>query len=109
MTRIIVLETTFSSKEEAKRVATGIIEKGLAACCQIIPSVISTYVWQEKIEIAEECILRCKTLEEKVLPLQEYILSVHPYQVSELISYPAECGNKLYYAWMQSCVEGSSA
>ena len=54
--RLLIL-TTAGSQEEARSIARQLVERRLAACVNIIPSVHSVYRWQEKIEEAAEYLL----------------------------------------------------
>ena len=61
MPMYIVALVTASSKEEADKIAQGLLEDKLAACVNIIPGVESYFWWQDKIDRAKEALLVIKT------------------------------------------------
>lgn len=54
MHTFIQITTTTDKKEDAKRIATALVERRLAACVQIIGPIDTTYWWKGKIESTEE-------------------------------------------------------
>ncbi|XP_063287655.1 protein CutA isoform X1 [Pelobates fuscus] len=95
---------TCPSDKVAKDIARGIVEKKLAACVNIIPQITSIYEWKGKIEEDSEVLLMIKTRSSKVSALSEYVRSVHPYEVCEVISLPIEQGNPPYLKWLAETV-----
>jgi len=93
--------TTTSSVEEAKKIAHNLVESKLAACVSIIPKVISVYEWQNKVNEEEECILFVKTRENLFESLKERILSIHSYDLPEIIMLPIKDGHSEYLKWIE--------
>ncbi|XP_040298587.1 protein CutA [Bufo bufo] len=91
---------TCPNETVAKDIARGLVERKLAACVNIIPQVTSIYEWKGKIEEDSEILLMIKTRSSKVPALTEYVRSVHPYEVCEVISVPIEQGNAPYLSWV---------
>ena len=59
----LVILTTCGSREDAERLAAGLIEDRLAACVNIISDVTSIYRWQGQVERERESLLVIKTTE----------------------------------------------
>ncbi|CAI9547344.1 unnamed protein product [Staurois parvus] len=83
---------TCPNDKVAKDIARGLVEKKLAACVNIIPQITSIYEWKGKIEEDSEVLLMIKTRSSRVPALTEYVRSVHPYEVCEVISVPIDQG-----------------
>ncbi|XP_040180917.1 protein CutA isoform X2 [Rana temporaria] len=95
---------TCPNDKVAKDIARGLVEKKLAACVNIIPQITSIYEWKGKIEEDSEVLLMIKTRSSKVPSLTEYVRSVHPYEVCEVISVPIDQGNPPYLSWVEDAV-----
>jgi periplasmic divalent cation tolerance protein len=61
MTDKILVLTTASSIDEARKIARALVEHLLAACVNIVPQVGSIYRWEGEVEEAEEWLLIIKT------------------------------------------------
>lgn len=81
MTDKIVVLSTAGSQEEALRLATHLIEKGVAACVNILPAVRSVYRWKGAVEEAQECMLIMKTRRPLLPALEKELRALHSYEV----------------------------
>jgi periplasmic divalent cation tolerance protein len=106
MNQNLVVTSTCSNEGEALRIARELVERGLAACVQIIPSIRSVYRWQGKIEEATECLLLVKTNSAKFELLQRTIELLHSYDVPEILAVPVAAGSEKYLAWMEEALLG---
>ncbi|KAM3911758.1 protein CutA isoform 2-T3 [Leptodactylus fuscus] len=88
----------------AKDIAKGLVERRLAACVNVIPQITSIYLWKGNIEEDNEVLLMIKTRSSKISAVTEYVRSVHPYEVCEVISVPIEQGNPPYLSWVTDTV-----
>ncbi|XP_075411582.1 protein CutA isoform X1 [Tenrec ecaudatus] len=98
---------TCPNEKAAKEIARGVVEKRLAACVNLIPQITSIYVWKKKIEEDNEVLMMIKTQSTLVPALTEFIRSVHPYEVAEVIALPVEQGNAPYLHWVHQVTKGS--
>lgn len=96
----IVVLVTASSKEEAERIAKGILEKNLAACVNIIDGVNSFFWWEGKIDSSAEALMVIKTNKAKLDELSALIKSLHSYDTPEIIALPIVAGDKKYLDWI---------
>jgi len=99
--------TTTDSKEKAERIAFILVEKGLAACVQVIGPVTSVYRWEGKVENTTEWICQIKTKQKMYNFVEKEILSIHTYELPEIIAIPITMGSKKYLEWMRKQVQTS--
>ncbi|EDL22521.1 cutA divalent cation tolerance homolog (E. coli), isoform CRA_a, partial [Mus musculus] len=85
-----------------------VVEKRLAACVNLIPQITSIYEWKGKIEEDSEVLMMIKTQSSLVPALTEFVRSVHPYEVAEVIALPVEQGNPPYLHWVHQVTESVS-
>jgi periplasmic divalent cation tolerance protein len=90
------------NSEVAERIADALVEQRLAACVNRIVGMRSTYRWQDRIAHDDEVLLLIKTTAERYPALQESILSLHPYELPELIAVKVESGFDRYLAWVEN-------
>ncbi|MCP4136221.1 MAG: divalent-cation tolerance protein CutA [bacterium] len=100
MNEYCVIFCTVSSKEEGRKIAEKLLQEKLAPCLNIVDGITSLYTW--KGEVCDEpeflCIIKTrKSLFEKV---REAIISVHSYEVPEVIQLPIEAGHAPYLQWI---------
>lgn len=103
--RLVVLSTV-GSADDAERVARGLVERGLAACVNIVPGVVSVYRWKGVVQREAEQLLVIKTRAERLPALKEALLAMHPYDVPEALALPVEDGLAPYLAWLDDAVKG---
>ncbi|XP_048203920.1 protein CutA isoform X1 [Perognathus longimembris pacificus] len=96
------------NEKVAKEIARAVVEKRLAACVNLIPQITSIYEWKGKIEEDSEVLMMIKTQSSLVPALTDYVRSVHPYEVAEVIALPVEQGNSPYLHWVRQVTESVS-
>jgi periplasmic divalent cation tolerance protein len=101
--RVLVLSTV-GSAEDAQRVATGLVEQGLAACVNIVPGISSVYRWKGAVERASEVLLLIKTRSERFEAVRQALVALHPYELPEIVALPLEAGHAPYLAWLDDGV-----
>ena len=100
MTDKIVILSTCETEVDARRIASHLIERRLAACVNIMPGATSVYRWKGAIETASEWMLIIKSRRDLVAKIEHEFASVHPYEVPELVVLPILDGSKAYLAWL---------
>lgn len=100
MSRRLVALSTVATALDAERIATALVERGLAACVNVVPGVTSIYRWKGVVERDLELLLVIKTRADRFEALREALVSLHPYEVPELIALPVEGGHPPYLAWL---------
>lgn len=101
----IVVLVTASSKEEANKIAQGLLEEKLAACVNILEGLESRFWWQGKIDSAKEALLIIKTRKALFNKLAKKVKSLHSYTVPEIIAFPIISGSKAYLDWINDCTK----
>lgn len=96
---LLVLVTT-SSRREAMQIAQAAVDRKLAACGNVIPSVTSIFRWKGKIERSQEALLIMKTSGRRYTALQALVRSMHSYEVPEVIALTVQKGLDPYLAWV---------
>ena len=92
----IVVFTTAGSKEEASKLSRGLVEEKLAYCVSTVPSIQSTYFWEDKLCVDEELLLVIKTQESKFTAVESWVRKNHSYEIPELIALPIVKGSADY-------------
>ena len=92
--------STFPDTETARRISNELVDKRLAACANILPSVESIYTWKEKIEKGNETLVFFKLSENRQSAFQQKLRSLHPYEVPEIIFVPVAGGLPEYLRWV---------
>ena len=94
--------TTVATRADAEKLSAEVARLGLAVCAQAEGPIISHYVWQGKLERAEEFRLCLKCLPDKVDALETYVLSHHPYETPEWVVVRAEHVAEKYLSWART-------
>ena len=102
---ILLVLSTAPGEDEAKKIARTLIEKKLAACCNIINKVRSVYLWQDSIKETEEYLLLIKTTQKNYDQLEKEIKMIHSYSVPEIIATKIESGSSAYVDWIVESTE----
>jgi len=97
----IIIYITASSMEEGNKIAKQLVEKRLAACCNIIPEIKSLYWWEGKICEDKEVLILVKTVKEAFGKIVEEVKKIHSYDVPEIICSPIEDGYNDYLNWIE--------
>jgi periplasmic divalent cation tolerance protein len=107
--RLVALSTV-AGAEDAERIARAVVERGLAACVNVVPGVVSVYRWKGAVERETEQLLVIKTTAERFEALRQALVELHPYEVPELIALAVRAGHEPYLAWLdESCRPDAAA
>lgn len=91
---------TCPDRATAETIATAVVERGHAACVNIIPGLTSIYKWKGTLEHSSELLLVIKTRASVYNQLQQTIQSLHPNELPEIIAVPIEAGFPPYLNWI---------
>ncbi|WP_281950970.1 divalent-cation tolerance protein CutA [Nitrosophilus kaiyonis] len=104
MSYILVLSTA-SNKEEAKKIANILVKEKLAACVNIIDNIFSVYEWKNEICEDNEVLMIIKTKKDKFENLSKKIKEIHSYEVPEIIALDITEGSKEYLNWIDDILK----
>jgi periplasmic divalent cation tolerance protein len=96
----ILVTVTAPDEAEAGRIARAVVEERLAACCNIVPGLRSIYHWQGKVCDSPEALMIFKTRKSLFGALKDRVVSLHTYDVPEVISFDISAGHADYLAWL---------
>jgi len=100
----VVVFITASSSDEARSIATALVERRLAACVNIAPGVRSLFRWQGKVEDQEEVLMVVKSRGDLLPSIIEAVKELHSYSVPEVIAIPILAGSPDYLHWLDESV-----
>jgi periplasmic divalent cation tolerance protein len=100
MTNARIVLTTTGSQEEADKIAHALVERRLAACVNIVPTVKSVYRWQGKVETATEWLLLIKTQAGLFERVRAAVKELHSYDLPECLMLEVTAGSQEYLNWV---------
>jgi periplasmic divalent cation tolerance protein len=102
--RIVLV--TCGSIIEARRIASKVVRKRLAACANIVLGPVqSIYRWKGKVQSAREVLMLLKTSANRLEELEREVKRLHSYDVPELIALPIGAGSREYLAWVNESLK----
>ena len=105
----VVAFSTAGSKEEARRIATALVDEQLAACVNIVDNIQSIHRWQGATESAAESLMLIKTRANLLPAIELRLRDLHSYDVPELVAVPIEQGAQPYLDWLLASTSDSRA
>ncbi|WP_201328029.1 divalent-cation tolerance protein CutA [Thermotomaculum hydrothermale] len=102
--KYIMVMTTVGSEEQAVVIADALVNKKVAACVNIIPSIRSIYRFKGKVWDDEEYLLIIKSTENNYSEIEKTITELHNYEIPEILSFPMEKGSRNFLNWIEESV-----
>ncbi len=96
----LLVVTTADSESLACRIASALVEAGVAACVNILPGVRSIYKWEGKVCDEWEFLLMIKTTADRWESVRSLIRELHSYQIPEVIALAITEGDPDYLSWL---------
>lgn len=100
MKRYMQIQWTCLHITEAKTIIKQLLEKRLIACANIIPKVSSLFLWENRIDEAEEVKVYMKTIEGNYSEIKAFIETHCSYDTPEIIGILLDAVNEKYARWM---------
>ncbi len=109
MEKFVQAITATDSRATARRIASALVDRRLAACFQIIGPIESTYRWQGRVETSREWLCLIKTTRARLREVVVTVEMLHPYDTPEIIALPIDAGSRRYLDWLAASVRPSTA
>ena len=93
--------STFDNECTATSVIRALLDEGFIACGSIVPGVRSIYRWKGKVEESAEVQLILKTTAEKASRCMARLVTLHPYEVPEIIELEPSSVGAPYASWIR--------
>jgi len=100
-TGALVVLTTVSSVEDARQLVTALVHERVIACGTILPAATSIFRWKNEVKEESEAVVLLKTDASRWDALVAAVRARHPYEVPELLAFPAERGLQAYLDWLE--------
>jgi len=100
MTSACVVLVTAPDMVTAERLAERLVDERLAACANIVPGIVSIYRWDEQVQRDDEILIVLKTEQARIEEVCERVVTLHPYDVPEVVVLPITDGHAPYLEWL---------
>jgi periplasmic divalent cation tolerance protein len=96
----VLIYSTFPSAAEAERIGGALVDRGLAACVNILPSMTSIYVWDGKRQRDTEAAMIVKTRASLADTAIAEARKLHPYSNPAFVVLPIDGGSADFLRWI---------
>lgn len=101
---LVVVTTTFATREQASEMAVYVTSEQTTACAQVEGPIESFYYWEGKACRETEWRLTMKTTSDALAKLHSLVHSRHPYQQPQWIVLPVADASTGYAEWVRASV-----
>ncbi len=98
--KFVLVYITAKNQKQALHLAKAILKNRLAGCVNVIPKMISSYYWKEKLETSRESILIVKTRSDLTQKIIQFVEKEHSYSIPCILCIPIMDGNPHYLKWL---------
>lgn len=98
----VLLYITFSTRTEAEHLARILLEERRVACVNILPHTISLYMWEGKMEEAEEVVMIAKTTPEGKQAAMDRVAELHSYDCPCILAFDTTAAYPPFAQWIFS-------
>ena len=99
----VILYTTTENKKQAAKLAETLLLAKLAFCIQS-DTVVSRYVWEDKLETTEEVRISIKTTSQQLPEIAKIFAEQHPYDVPQWLVVDCLPQDSSYSKWALEAV-----
>lgn len=105
----LIVLTNLPDRASAMKLARLLVDRGLAACVNVLAEASSVYRWRGSVETAREVPLLIKTRRALYPDVEAAILAGHPYELPEVVAVPVVHGLPAYLEWVAAETSRPSA
>ena len=98
----VLVYTTLPDEEAARTIAVHLIDRHLAACCNILPPMRSVYRWENEIQSEPETAMLIKTRRTLADAVIDAARPLHPHAVPCFMTLPIDSIDGPYRNWAMS-------
>jgi len=99
-----IVLTTIGSETDALALARTLVDERLAACVNVLPTMVSIYRWKGSVEQDKEHQIVIKTTSDRLPALEVRLRQLHPYELPEFLVLDLAGGGDAYLAWVRESV-----
>ena len=96
----VLIYSTYPSADEAARIGGALVDRGLAACVNILPGMTSIYVWDGKRQRDTEAAAIVKTRAGLADTVIAEARKLHPYSNPAFVVLPIDGGSNDFLRWI---------
>jgi periplasmic divalent cation tolerance protein len=96
----VLIYSTFPSATDAERIGGALVDRGLAACVNILPGMTSIYVWEGKRQRDAEAAMIIKTRAGLADTAIAEARKLHPYSNPAFVVLPIDGGSADFLRWL---------
>jgi periplasmic divalent cation tolerance protein len=100
--KTVLVYSTFPSPEAAEEAGAALVDAGLAACVNILPAMVSLYIWKGERQRDAEAVMIIKTRGSLADRVIEETRRRHPYENPALLVIPVEGGSAAFLDWIRA-------
>jgi periplasmic divalent cation tolerance protein len=97
---LLAVFTSTDSRDEALRIASALVQRGLVACAQV-SAIDSVYVWDGALQQQGEFRLLLKTTARQYPAVEAAIRELHGYELPAIFALPVAQADAAYAGWVR--------
>jgi periplasmic divalent cation tolerance protein len=101
VTPLVTVYVTCSSPAQAEDLGGKLVSERLAACANVLPGVVSRYVWEGELQRETEVALLLKTRASLFPALESRVRQLHDYAVPCIVAWPLAAVSEPYGRWVE--------
>ena len=103
----VLIYATFPDAGEAERIGGALVDRGLAACVNILPGMTAIYVWEGKRQRDSEAAMIIKTRASRADTAIVEARKLHPYSNPAFVILPITGGSQGFLRWISEQTAGT--